>query len=185
MRVFERGLLIACWFGVVIRPSYATSDPLDCRSITSARIGDGVRYESHVANDDYGISLDLPEGLSGWGAVETAPFHGFTVFLPTGRGPKSCLVFEVNRRVGDDGQPADPSSSGGAYRSVRVGRLKCRLYERSGIVDGISTINRLLEFTWRDRGHTFQGEVWLVSNAADLPDADRVWRQFVDSLRLR
>jgi hypothetical protein len=122
--------------------------------------GNGVSYRGSVRKDDYGLNLVIPSKLTGWGAAEGAPFHGFTIFLSDQGKPAACLEFEIHLRVplGEDTNKQVP----GGYK-VEVGNIQGRRQERTGLLDGVPFQNVMVEFSFRRNAAVYDGAVWLVT----------------------
>src|SRR6266404_5782185 len=67
-----------------------------CKSLSTAGPGLGVSYRGRIVNVDYGISVLVPAGLTGWGGVApSAPFHGFVIYLDPKNYGESCIGFDI------------------------------------------------------------------------------------------
>lgn len=152
-----------------------------CGSISLARSGFGVSYQGTVRNSDYGLSLVIPPSLVGWGAADTAPFHGFTIFLPNTGKVKACIVFEIHLRVPLGGaEPGFTDHRG--ERRVRVGNLEGWRREKTGQIDGANLQNVLVEFAFRRNTETFDGEVWLVTPLGRAANDNSILRAFLSHM---
>ena len=95
------------------------STVMRCEEATRARPQTSVAYTGQVDNDDYKLSLRVPDGLKGWGGVApNAPFHGFTIFLDS--EPDACVLFEVHLRVDPTDAPEHPASRSLHDRAVAL-----------------------------------------------------------------
>ena len=93
------GLAVLSGATVANQKNSATSDIETCRSIViSSPRGNGVSYRGTVRNSDYRFTAVIPPGLTGWGAGESAPFHGFIVYLDND-DDHSCIDFQVAIQV--------------------------------------------------------------------------------------
>src|SRR5271165_2653045 len=120
--LFKTALTVVVFF-LLNRPGTAkenysvTSQVEACGSITNAQSGNGVAYRGTVRNSDYGLSMQIPPGQTGWGAAPEAPFHGFAIFLPD--QPKGCIIFEIHLRVDPD--DSNRTSSARTAKRIRLG----------------------------------------------------------------
>ena len=172
---------LCVWIGAVVQIAGATAPPVDtCDSITRAKPGVGVAYKGIVRNDDYGVQIVIPDGLTGWGGVAPeAPFHGFVIFLPD--RIQSCAGFEIRLRVDPgDGARAHRDNAG---KAAMVGNVAGPQDIRSGFVDGIAFTNVAISFSVPQRGEVFDGSVWLVTPTKDLARNMPIFRSFVSHIR--
>jgi len=153
-----------------------------CTAISLSRPGFGVAYRGPVKNDDYGLIADVPSGLTGWGADPVAPFHGFTIFLPSDNSSSGCILFEIHLRV-DLGEHGQPSMRRSSARAVRIGNVRGWQEEKIGEAGGIGLENIVIEFSIPRDGGVADGSVWLISPLADLRENQALFRDFVSGLR--
>jgi hypothetical protein len=90
-----------------------------------------VSYRGAIRNDDYKLSVTIPQGLTGWGADSVAPFHGFTIFLSSEGGQSSCLMLEIHLRV----DPDDRAGVGHGAR-IAIGSVTGWKREANGMING-------------------------------------------------
>jgi hypothetical protein len=151
-----------------------------CRDLSLARVGYGVAYRGKVNNSDYGLRLVIPPNLVGWGAADVAPFHGFTIFLPSVGPIESCIVFDLNLRVplGD----AEANTNQQSRRKAQVGNIEGSREELSGSIDGIRVRNTLVDFSFARGSNIYDGEVWLVTPADTFRANDLVLKAFLTGM---
>lgn len=150
---------------------------VDCAQATKTRPHVGVAYTGRVTNEDFGLSLRVPSGLTAWGGVAPdAPFHGFTFFLDS--ATNSCIVVEVHLRVDEEDTPSRPP---GSPRLQFGGAEGWQITER-GTVHGVSITNVRTEFTFTRPSRTDDGEILLVSPTLKLSGAKRIYDDFLRSL---
>ena len=120
-----------------------------CNEATLARPDRGVAYRGRVQNSDYRLAVTIPDGLVGWGAAPEAPFHGFTIFLNSGR--TSCIIFEVHLHVElpEDRNAINPSDERG--HRIDVGNRRGWQLVESGQIGGstVTNVNIALELPRR------------------------------------
>jgi len=151
-----------------------------CTSVSLASPGRGVSYRGTVRNDDYGLTLVVPPNLTGWGAADVAPFHGFTIFLPERGRLRACLVFEIHLRVAL-GDHATERESGG--HEVQVGNIKGLRWERTGPLDGVPFKNVMVEFSVGRGEEVYDGQVWLVTPLEAVEKNEAVLSAFLSPMR--
>jgi hypothetical protein len=145
-----------------------------CSQISLARPGFGASYRGTVRNDDYRVSLTIPDGLTGWGAGPVAPFHGFTIFLPSDDDQSICIIFEIHLRV-DIGQPeAKPRGE-----KITVGGIAAWQEETTGTIDGKQFTNIAVRFSVVHRKEVDDGTVWLVTRTKDLSRDRPIFERFL------
>jgi hypothetical protein len=149
----------------------------NCHGISLARPGSGVPYAGLVENDDYGLRVTIPRGLTGGGASFDAPFHGFAIFLPPEDTLTSCIEFEIHLHVdlGDEGGSSPPA---GSARTVKVGNVRGRREEANGVVDGIPLKNILITFSVRRGQEILDGSIWFVNTGKTVRDRAAVTALF-------
>jgi len=169
------------WMGACAQSaSFAAPHIQTCDSITLARPGVGVAYKGTVRNDDYGVKIDIPGGLTGWGGVAPeAPFHGFVIFLPD--SPRSCIGFRIQLRV-DLGDGALPERHH-AGKAAAVGNRRGWEDDRSGVVNGTALTNVTITFSVPHRREIYDGSVWLVTPTEELEKEMPTFRKFVSGIR--
>jgi hypothetical protein len=148
-----------------------------CRQVVSTRPGDGPAYKGTVANSDYDFSAQVPQGLTAWGGVaESAPFHGFTIFLDS--KAESCIVFEVHIRV-DENETAVPRSRS---KSILLGKVEGWQTSHTGVIDGIKLTNVQTRFSFRQPDQIDDGSILLVTPSSNAVDALRNYDSFLHNL---
>lgn len=148
-----------------------------CSQISLVRPGFGAAYRGAVGNDDYKFTLTIPEGLVGWGADPVAPFHGFTIFLPSGDDPPACIVFEIHLRV-ERGQRE-------AWRrgtKVVIGGVTGWREEVTGTTGGTSFTNIIIRFSVIRSQETDDGTVRLVTPTKDLGKNGAIFEAFISHI---
>jgi hypothetical protein len=149
-----------------------------CSQISRARLGFGASYRGAVRNDDYKLSMTIPEGLTGWGADPVAPFHGFTIFLPADKGLLSCIAFEIHLRV--DLGPLRIRRRG---RELMVGGVKAWKEEATGEMDGTKLTNVTIRFSVPHGQEIDDGTVRMVTPARDLATNGPIFEEFLSHMR--
>lgn len=150
---------------------------LGCRQVVSTQPGDGPAYKGAVANDDYDFSAQVPPGLTAWGGVdESAPFHGFTIFLDS--KAKSCIVFEVHIRVDESDTVARPPRA----KFIMRGKAEGWQTSYTGAIDGIKLTNVMTWFSFKQHDQTDDGSILLITPSSNAVDALRVYDSFLRNL---
>jgi hypothetical protein len=154
-----------------------------CGEITLAHPGMGVAYKGTVKNSDYRFSAMIPDGLVGWGAAPSAPFHGFTIFL--GSGQTSCIVFEIHLRVNvpEDRDGGRPPRKGG--RRIGVGNRQGTETVETGSATGsvLQNVNVTLELPRDD--YTNDASITLVTLQSDAARNKHVFDRFLASFHFK
>ena len=154
-----------------------TSSVSRCQDMVSTHSGMGPAYRRLVKNEDYGFSAYVPKALTGWGGVEqSAPFHGFTIFLD--QRERSCIVFEIHIRVDED----DTSEAPAGATSVSLGKAHGWQFTKSGQVHGLRLINIVTKFTFRQHGEIDDGEIVLVAPEKYSVSAIATYQSFLHSI---
>jgi hypothetical protein len=179
MNAFHHLFLV---FAVQVSAAAAISPVVKCRDVSSAHSGSGVPYHGTVDNDDYGLRLVLPRGLTGWGAAPISPFHGFTIFLNEDH-PASCIAFEIHRRV-DLGEAQDHKPPG-PRASIRVGNVIGQKEEASGIVDATVFRNVIVSFSNTHNGEPQDGTIWFITPASDWSKYARLFQRFLAQITFK
>jgi hypothetical protein len=160
----------------------ATSRVGECGSITSAQPGTGVAYKGTVRNSDYGLSVEIPSGQTGWGAAAEAPFHGFTIFLAD--QPKACIFFEIHLRIAaDDGKTMTGARSA---KRIKLGNRNGWENQASGLIDGIEWTNITVRFAMhhlRSAHEIDDGSITLVTRTQDEGKNLPIFRGFIKRIR--
>lgn len=145
-----------------------------CREVVTTRPGLGPAYAGRIENSDYNFSARIPPGLTAWGGVaESAPFHGFTIFL----GPKaeSCIVFEVHIRV-DESQKSAPLPGA---RSVPLGKADGWQTTYTGAVSGMKLTNVQTAFSYKQPDQIDDGFILLITPDSGEGEALKTYRLFL------
>jgi len=150
-----------------------------CASISLARPGFGTSYRGTVRNDDYKLSLAIPEGLTGWGADPVAPFHSFTIFLSQDGDQSSCIVFEIHLRV-----DRDERADGLRGARIRLGNFVGRQEESAGTINGAEVTNVRIRFSVSRAQEVDDGDVWLVTPTKDLEKSRAIFDRFLSQVRV-
>ena len=156
------------------------STVMQCEEATRARPQTGVVYAGHVDNEDYKLSLRVPDGLKGWGGVApSAPFHGFVIFLDSELD--ACILFEVHLRVDPTDAPEHPLGA----RSVQLGSASAWqvIHEAGTRRLGMTAV--ITSFSSTQGNQIVDGEVLLITPTQALERSKKVYRAFLGSLRLR
>jgi hypothetical protein len=159
---------------------WETAPVKPCTSVSLAKPGNGVSYRGRVQNDDYGLTLVIPQNLTGWGAADVAPFHGFTIFLPDSGKLRACLVVEIHLHVALGEDATEQKSSG---HEVQVGNIKGRRQERTGQLDGVAFKNVMVEFSVSRGAEVYDGEVWLVTLLDAAAKNEAILSVFLSQIR--
>ncbi|HTW46595.1 MAG TPA: hypothetical protein VMD92_01530 [Acidobacteriaceae bacterium] len=169
-------------FVVEVSPSYsldAKSKVRRCLDIVLTHPGIGPPYRGLVRNEDYDFSVNVPTGFTGWGGVaQSAPFHGFTIFLDS-QG-QSCIDFEIHIRVNED----DTAESSDGAMPVLLGKARGWQVTNSGRVHNLQLVNVVTKFTFRQRSQIDDGEVVLVTPERSAQRAKVLYESFLQSLKL-
>jgi hypothetical protein len=164
-----------------VSQSSSTSDQsavITCNQATAAEAKSGQPFRGAIINQDYAFSAHVPHGLTGWtGAAQSAPFHGFTIFLD--EQMKACIIFEVHLRVNPDEAPKHGSSAS----SVRLGKATGWRSDYGGKIGSSSLRNIVTVFSFVQPDQVDDGEVLLVSPVARLPENQALYQRFVRSLK--
>jgi hypothetical protein len=149
----------------------------NCRDVVMTRPGMGPAYSGTVENSDYDFSARLPSGLTAWGGVaESAPFHGFTIFL----GPKveSCIVFEVHIRVDESDRFAPLPGA----KSVPLGKAQGWQTTNTGLAGGVRLTNVQTVFSFRQPDEMDDGSILLITPDSSAGEALKTYRLFLRNL---
>jgi hypothetical protein len=175
--------LLLCVESSIARETYgATSKAGICESITNSKSGTGVAYRGTLRNSDYGISLQIPSGQTGWGAAPEAPFHGFAIFFDD--QSKSCISFEIHLRV-DAGDSKSMSSAPSAKR-VRLGNRNGWEERNTDMIDGVEWTNITVRFSMhhvRSRSEIDDGSITLVTPTRDKGRNMSIFQEFITHIR--
>lgn len=168
---------------IAAQSSHPDAGPVKtCGALSLSMPGSGVAYRGVVQNDDYQLRVEIPRGLTGWGAARVAPFHGFMIPLGNGQPAPGCIVFEIHLRIDLDDtaeQPAEPSPG----KPTEVGNVKGFREEGGGEVRGVGMHNVHISFSVPRDGEVADGSVWLVSRTADLQGNQDLFQKFLSSIR--
>ena len=150
-----------------------------CDEATLARPGRGVAYSGVVQNSDHRFPVTIPGGLVGWGAAPDAPFHGFTIYLDSGRA--ACLIFEIHLRVElpEDRNRAESSRKRG--RPVAVGNRRGWETVESGLAGGRAVAGVNVSIELPREGYTNDASISLITPKEDLPRNRLVLDRFIGS----
>jgi len=149
-----------------------------CQDMVSTHSGMGPVYRGLVKNEDYGFSVYVPQGLTGWGGVaESAPFHGFTIFLD--KQERSCIVFEIHIRVNEEDFSQVPTGA----TSVSLGMAQGWRIAKSGQLHNLQLINIETKFTFRQHDQIDDGEIVLVAPEGSANSAKASYEIFLQSLK--
>jgi hypothetical protein len=169
----------------VLRCQHASDpDVATCEQETLARPGFGVSYRGTVRNDDYRFSATIPDGLVGWGAAPSAPFHGFSIFIDHGNKARSCIIFRVAIHLNlEEDKPApererprsEPITAGGrpATRMSSGGSVRGTVYEN--VYAGLQVPHK------QDDIHDV--EIVLVTPKSDAVKNRAIFDRFIASFR--
>lgn len=154
-----------------------TPKVVTCSQATLTKPELGVAYRGTVTNDDYKFIATIPDGYTGWGGVApNAPFHGFTIFVD--HSLRSCILFEVHLRVDDaDGLFHPNSAKSLSLGQARAWQTSNSVNTKEGELRNFKTV-----FTFEHDGQIYDGQVTLVSPAAEAPNTIRVYDIFLKSV---
>jgi hypothetical protein len=156
------------------------SRAVSCGQATLSRPGVGRAYRGAIANEEYAFSARIPRGLTGWDGVDqSAPFHGFTIFLDPQM--TTCVTFEVHIQIEPGDTPRPPKSA----TPVKLGDASAWQSMRSGLVNNSNINNVVTDFSIRRSNHTDEGEILLVAPTEKIGQARRVYDAFVRSMDFR
>jgi len=149
-----------------------------CPQISLARPGFGASYRGAVRNDDYKLSLTIPDGLTGWGADPVAPFHGFTIFLPPDDNQPSCIMFEIHLRV-------DLGQREAKHRGVKmmIGDVTAWREEATGTINGTDFTNVTIRFSAARGQDVDDGTVRLVTPTKDIGRGRPILKAFLSQMK--
>ena len=149
-----------------------------CKHVGAREPMVGSAYRGVVRNEDYDLTVRVPAGLSGWSGVgQSAPFHGFTVFLDSSQS--SCIVFEVHLRVDENEAPPRPADA----KPVSLGRARGWQTSRTGVVGKASILNVITTFSFDRPDQTDDGMVLLIAPSMEPKRALTVYGEFLRDLR--
>ena len=156
--------------------STARPEVLTCTQTGRPGPGIGDAFRGKLRNEDYDFSAYIPLGLTGWtGTGESAPFHGFTIFLD--RQQQSCIVFEVHIRVDRQSAPRRPAGA----TAIELGKATGWQTTTSG--EGLGLVNVITVFSFRRPHEVEDGSVLLVAPSARSENALRIYKAFLQRLR--
>jgi hypothetical protein len=158
-----------------------TSQAETCESITNAQPGTGVAYRGPVRNSDYGLSMQIPSGQTGWGAAPEAPFHGFAIFLSD--QPKACMIFEIHLRIYKD--ESKSVSSAPSAKRIRLGNRDGWEERATGVVDGVEWTNITVRFSThhpRSASDIDDGSITLATRTQDLDKYMPIFKEFLSHI---
>jgi hypothetical protein len=169
--------LLACTAQLSAQPSQSGAIGT-CDTIAAGGPGNGVPYKGTVVNDDYKVSLTIPKGLTGWGASDTAPFHGFVIYLPSDHEFSGCIDFVVNLRV-----PLGYGVTPHHGAKVIAGNLPAVKEEATGKVKDVEFTNITIWFSYALGKRTIDGRVYLVTPTVDLGRNRPLFEEFLSKAR--
>jgi hypothetical protein len=156
------------------------SQVVECSQATLARPDLGSAYKGDFVNDDYAFSVRIPNDLTGWsGVAESAPFHGFTIFLNPQES--ACIEFEVHIRV--DEEDAPKFSSGG--KTIRLGNVKGQQSFHEGRIGDVSMINIRAIFSVHHANRWDDGEVLFIIPTENFKKTKIVYDDFIKSMKFK
>jgi hypothetical protein len=151
---------------------------VSCQQATLARPGNGRSYSGAFVNEDYALSVRVPDGLKGWdGSAQDAPFHGFEIALDSTM--TTCIVFEVHLRVEDGDAPRHFRGE----KAIQLGKAHGWQTVTRGSVDKVSTVNVRTTFSFERPGETDDGEILLVAPSETYEKARVDYDAFINSLK--
>jgi hypothetical protein len=167
--------LFVCW-PLLAASAQSKLPPLACDALTRAHPGNGVAYSGTVTNDDYRLTLTIPDGLTGWGAAPHAPFHGFSIFLDG-----ACIAFEVHIRLDLPEDTRGPVRE--LKRRVKIGGRPGFEVSRRGVVDGVPIENRLIFVELNRKDRQDDVSITLATPATDAKKNNEIFERLLASLR--
>ncbi len=170
--------ILGCTVG--IRSQQAKVHPpavRNCDEVSNSRPGMGHGYTGLVTNEDYDFTAHLPSGLTGWGGVaETAPFHGFTIFLDSKK--QSCILFEVHIRVDESGSEIHSSKT----RNLHLGKADAWQTVHVGMKKNEQMNNIKTSFTFKQANQIDDGVILLVTPTSKMPESKQIYEEFLKSV---
>jgi hypothetical protein len=151
-----------------------------CSSFFNGSAGSGVAYRHHILNDDYHMSVVVPQGETGWsGVADDAPFHGFAVF-PVGTR-SSCIILVVGWRVDDDEKPSRPPGS----TDAKIRGTQAWSEQREGTIEHQNMMNEIVSFSAPVRTTFADGQVIMVASADEAPKVRKIYQRVLESLSFK
>jgi hypothetical protein len=186
-RLIKTALTVLVFFlldkpGIAKEAYSATSQVEACAAITKAQPGTGVAYRGTVRDTDYGLSMQIPSGQTGWGAAPEAPFHGFAIFLSD--QAKACIILEIHIRIDTDG--SNRVSSDPTAKRIRLGNRNGWEERATGVIDGVEWINVTVRFSMhhlRSASDIDDGSITLVTQTQDLNKDIPIFEEFLSHIR--
>jgi len=149
----------------------------NCGDVVTTRPGSGPAYTGTVENSDYNFSARIPPGFTAWGGVaESAPFHGFTIFLDP--KAKSCIVFEVHIRVDESDRIAPLPGA----KSVPLGKADGWQTTGAAVLGGMRRTNVQTVFSFKQLDQVDDGYILLVTPDSSAGEALKAYRLFLRNL---
>lgn len=156
------------------------SEVVSCAQTGNPGPGIGHAFRGDVSNEDYRFSVVVPSGFTGWtGVGDSAPFHGFTIFLDASRS--SCIVFETHLRVDENEAPEKPKDA----QPIVLGSAKGWRVTTSGNLNGVQLINVKTTFSNARTDQVDDGYVLLVTPSTRLAETLRSYNTFLRRLKFR
>jgi len=157
--------------------SQGVARTVSCNQAFSSAPHVGEAFRGVVQNSDYHFVAHVPPGLTGWtGTGESAPFHGFAIFLADDR--RSCIVFEIHVRVDQSDAPKRPIDA----KPIVLGHARGWEIETAAKEDSEQFTNVRTVFSFRQRDQIDDGSVLLIAPAKRLPEAMAQYRAFLRGL---
>lgn len=177
-KIVVTGILFG-WVGCAAASVAAAEPPgvISCVGTGYTGPGIGPSYSGRIRNDDYSVTAAVPHGLVGWGGVaDSAPFHGFIIYLDGTR--QSCIQLEIHLRVNEEDRPIKEAGA----KSLSLGKAKAWQVRRSGTVGGVRLVNVATTFTFQQPDQNDDGVILLISPQKNMPKSRQIYKEFVRSI---
>ena len=142
-----------------------------------------AQYTGSYVNSDYGFSVKIPDHLTGVGAAEGAPNHGFVVTLPGGGSLSVNAIYDVvEPESGSSEQRIHARDNQGG---TTLGGLPAELERTRRRVGGRWIITKSIHAVRRvDAGSPIDYAITLEATEGELSAAERAFKRMVESFRL-
>lgn len=175
------GLFVFLFLG--ISGTYVSASQVQgCDGYTNAQPGHGVAYKGTLRNSDYGLTVQIPPGQTGWGAAPEAPFHGFAIFLAGDL--KSCIFFEIHLRVDTDDHKS--ISNHPSATRIKLGNRNGWEEQSTGVIEGNEWTNVTVRYSIRHPRSTNEiddGTITLVTLTQDKSKNMALFQEFISQIR--
>lgn len=184
-RLIRFGLATFVFLLLEISGTYgAPSQVQGCDGFTNAQPGHGVAYKGTLRNSDYGLTVKIPPGQTGWGAAPEAPFHGFAIFLT--EDLKTCILFEIHLRV--DSDDSKGISSRLSATRIKLGNRNGWEEQSTGVIDGSEWTNVTVRYSIRhvrSAKEIDDGTIILVTRTQDKNKNKAIFQEIISQIRFQ